>query len=130
MSAFQEIDSDLEENVLLHTPIPWTDTIRQAEELASADTETLGIRSFDLMHVGPALALETFLADRPEAGNVIKGSGGMRKLYAGCDSILFPVDRVGPPPIREGRCREVHDRAEHDRGEPQGRNLIQRGGDS
>ena len=80
MSAFQEIDSDLEENVLLHTPIPWTDTIRQAEELASADTETLGIRSFDLMHVGLALALETFLADRPETGNVIKGSGGMRKL--------------------------------------------------
>ena len=24
--------------------------------------------------------LQTFLADRPEAGNVIKGSGGMRKL--------------------------------------------------
>jgi len=32
------------------------------------------------MHVGHALALETFLEDRPESGNVIKGSGGMRKL--------------------------------------------------
>lgn len=56
-AAFHEIDSDLEGSVLVHTPIPWTDTFRKAEELAAAHTETLGVRSFDLMHVGLALAL-------------------------------------------------------------------------
>jgi predicted nucleic acid-binding protein len=56
-AAFQEIDSDLEENVLTHTPIPWTDTFREAEDLAASHTEKLGVRSFDLMHVGLALAL-------------------------------------------------------------------------
>lgn len=56
-AAFQEIDSDLEGNVLVHTPIPWTDTFRQAEELAAAHTETLGVRSFDVMHVGLALTI-------------------------------------------------------------------------
>jgi predicted nucleic acid-binding protein len=56
-AAFHELDSDLEENVLAHTPIPWTDTFRQAEDLAANHTETLGVRSFDLLHVGLAIAL-------------------------------------------------------------------------
>ena len=56
-AAFRELDSDLEHNILAHTLIPWTDTFRQAENLAAAHTETLGVRSFDLLHVGLALAL-------------------------------------------------------------------------
>ena len=56
-AAFREIDSDLEENVLVHTTIPWTDTFRESESLAAAHTEKLGVRSFDLLHVGLALAL-------------------------------------------------------------------------
>jgi predicted nucleic acid-binding protein len=57
MEAFREIDSDLADHVLAHTPIPWTETFRQAETLAAAHTEALGVRSFDLLHVGLALAL-------------------------------------------------------------------------
>lgn len=56
-AAFREIDSDLEENVLAHTTIPWTDTFRRTEDLAASHTETLGVRSFDLLHVGLALEL-------------------------------------------------------------------------
>lgn len=56
-SALAEIDSDLREEILVHTPIPWTDTFRQAEELAAAHTEALGVRSLDLIHVGLALVL-------------------------------------------------------------------------
>jgi len=55
--AFREIDSDLGENILAHTHIPWTDTFREGETLAAARTETLGVRSFDLLHVGLAVAL-------------------------------------------------------------------------
>jgi len=33
------------------------DTFREAEALAAAHTETLGVRSFDLLHVGLAIVL-------------------------------------------------------------------------
>jgi predicted nucleic acid-binding protein len=56
--AFQEIESDLADSILTHTPIPWTDTFRECEALAAAHTEKLGVRSIDLLHVGLALALE------------------------------------------------------------------------
>jgi len=55
--AFQELESDLADGILAHTPIPWTDTFRQAEDLGALHTEKLGVRSFDLLHVGLALAL-------------------------------------------------------------------------
>ncbi len=56
-AAFAEIDSDLQEEILAHTPISWTNTFRQAEDLAASHTETLGVRSFDLIHVSLALVL-------------------------------------------------------------------------
>jgi predicted nucleic acid-binding protein len=56
--AFREIESDLADNILSHTPIPWTDTFREAENLAAAHTEALGVRSIDLLHVGLAVTLE------------------------------------------------------------------------
>ena len=56
--AFQEIESDLADSILTHTLIPWTDTFRECEALAAAHTEKLGVRSFDLLHVGLALALK------------------------------------------------------------------------
>lgn len=57
--AFQEIESDLNDNILTHTTIPWTNTYRESEELAALHTEILGVRSIDLLHVGLALALGT-----------------------------------------------------------------------
>jgi predicted nucleic acid-binding protein len=56
--AFQEIESDLSDNILVHIPIPWTDTFREAESLGAMHTQRLGVRSFDLLHVGLALALD------------------------------------------------------------------------
>jgi predicted nucleic acid-binding protein len=56
--TFREIESDLADNILSHTPIPWTDTFREAENLAAAHTEALGVRSIDLLHVGLAVTLK------------------------------------------------------------------------
>ncbi len=55
--AFREMDADLAGNILAHTTIPWTDTFRKAEGLAAAHTESLGVRSIDLLHVGLAITL-------------------------------------------------------------------------
>jgi predicted nucleic acid-binding protein len=55
--AFSEIDSDLADTILVHADIPWTDAFREAENLARAHTETMGVRSFDLLHVGVAIVL-------------------------------------------------------------------------
>lgn len=55
--AFREIESDLAENILTHSSVTWTDTFREAETLSEAYTETIGVRSFDLIHVGLAVAL-------------------------------------------------------------------------
>ncbi len=55
--AFQELESDLTDNILVHMPVPWTDTFREAEDLAALHTEKLGVRSFDLLHVALALTL-------------------------------------------------------------------------
>lgn len=56
-AAFADIDSDLTDNILAHTPIHWTDAFSEAEQLARVYTETLGIRSLDLLHLGIALSL-------------------------------------------------------------------------
>ena len=56
--AFQEIESDLADRILAHVSVPWTETFRASEELAALHAEKLGVRSFDLLHVGLALALK------------------------------------------------------------------------
>jgi predicted nucleic acid-binding protein len=55
--ALGQVDADLADAILAHTTIPWTDTFREAENLAAAHTETLGVRSFDLLHVALAITL-------------------------------------------------------------------------
>jgi len=55
--AFREIESDLADNVISHTAIPWTDAFREAEAIAESHAEALGVRSLDLLHVGIALSL-------------------------------------------------------------------------
>jgi predicted nucleic acid-binding protein len=56
-AAFADIESDLADGILAHVPIRWTDAFREAENLGNTHTETLGIRSVDLLHVGIALTL-------------------------------------------------------------------------
>jgi len=55
--AFREVEADLADGILAHTTIPWADAFREAENLAAAHTEALGVRSFDLLHVGLAVTL-------------------------------------------------------------------------
>jgi len=75
--AFQEIESDLADNILAHTPILWTDTFRQSDELAAMHTETLGVRSIDLLHVGLALTLHAteFLTYDTRQASLAKAAG-------------------------------------------------------
>lgn len=75
--ALREIDSDLSSNILAHTIIPWTDAFREAENLASAYTETLGVRSFDLLHVGLAVSLGAaeFLTFDARQASLAKAAG-------------------------------------------------------
>ncbi len=56
-AAFQDIESDLADGILAHTAVPWTNAFREAEELGARQTEILGVRAVDLLHVGIALAL-------------------------------------------------------------------------
>jgi predicted nucleic acid-binding protein len=56
-AVLQTLDDDLEDGVLVHTPLPWTDTLRESERLGAAHTETLGVRSADILHVAVALML-------------------------------------------------------------------------
>ena len=73
-----ENEADLSERVFIeHTPIDWTEALRQAEILSKAHTEDKGFRSLDLLHVGTALsfgAKEFFTFDRG-AGQLAKLAG-------------------------------------------------------
>lgn len=75
--AFHEIESDLADHILVHVAIPWTDTFRECENLATTHTETLGVRSFDLLHVGLALVLKTteFLTLDARQATLAKAAG-------------------------------------------------------
>ena len=54
--AFRQIEEDLRDGLLLHTPIAWTDVFRRADELSERHAAKEGQRTIDLLHV--ALALE------------------------------------------------------------------------
>jgi len=63
-TQLKQLDADLREEALLrHTPIDWTDVLREAERLGAAHTETIGCRSADLFHVAAATeaGCDTFL---------------------------------------------------------------------
>lgn len=76
-AAFVDIDSDLGDGIIAHVPIGWTNAFREAEELGKTHTETLGIRSVDLLHVGIALTLgaRRFLTFDARQGELAKAAG-------------------------------------------------------
>ena len=76
-ATFREIEADLVDGILAHTNIPWTETFRKAENLAARYTETLGVRSFDLLHVGLALNLGSteFLTFDSRQATLAKATG-------------------------------------------------------
>jgi len=54
--ACHQVDEDLRERVLVHTPIEWTNVFRRAEQLSEQHATSAGQRTIDLLHV--AIALE------------------------------------------------------------------------
>ncbi len=63
-TQLKQVDADLQdESVLVHTPVDWVAVLRAAEKLGGANTETIGCRSGDLLHVATAVELnyELFL---------------------------------------------------------------------
>ena len=76
-AAFQDIESDLQDGILAHVPIAWTNAFREAEQLGNDHTETLGVRGVDLLHVGIAQALVTkeFLTFDSRQAELAKAAG-------------------------------------------------------
>jgi len=76
-AAFRQIDDDLRDGLLVHTPVEWTDTFRRADELSEKHAATEGQRTIDLLHV--ALALEsgakTFLSFDQRQRKLAKAAG-------------------------------------------------------
>ena len=76
-AAFQDIESDLDDGILAHVPIAWTNAFREAEQLGNDHTETLGVRGVDLLHVGiaQALSLKEFLTFDSRQAELAKAAG-------------------------------------------------------
>jgi len=75
--AFRQIEDDLREGLLIHTPLDWADVFRRADDLSEKHAATDGQRTIDLLHV--ALALEcgakTFLSFDTRQRKLAKAAG-------------------------------------------------------
>jgi predicted nucleic acid-binding protein len=62
--AFRQIDADLQDGLLVHTPVEWPDVLRRADELSEKHAAKNGQRTIDLLHVAFALecGAKTFLS--------------------------------------------------------------------
>ena len=77
-AQLKQLDTDLKaETLLLHTPIDWTDVLREAEKLGSGHTVTIGCRSADLFHVAVCreLGCDTFLTFDDKQTAMAKAAG-------------------------------------------------------
>lgn len=76
-AAFLDIESDLEDGILAHVPIAWTNAFRAAEQLGNDHTEVMGVRGVDLLHVGvaQALGLKEFLTFDTRQAELAKAAG-------------------------------------------------------
>lgn len=76
-AAFRQLDEDLRDGLLVHTPVEWTDVFRRADELSEKHAAKEGQRTIDLLHV--ALALEagakTFLSFDARQRKLAKAAG-------------------------------------------------------
>ena len=55
--ALRLSDKDVVDDILHHTPLNWSDTLREAERLGEAHLTETGVRSGDLLHVASAVVL-------------------------------------------------------------------------
>lgn len=76
-AAFLDIESDLQDGILLHVPVTWTNAFRDAEQLGIDYTEKIGVRGLDLLHVGIAQALDmtVFLTFDSRQAELAKAAG-------------------------------------------------------
>ncbi len=57
-TQLKQVDRDLQdESLLVHTPVDWVAVLREAEKLGGANTEDIGCRSGDLLHIAAAVEL-------------------------------------------------------------------------
>lgn len=75
--AFRQIDEDLRDGLLIHTPVNWTDVFRRADDLSEKHAATEGQRTMDLLHVAVALesGAKTFLSFDQRQRKLAKASG-------------------------------------------------------
>ncbi|MEI6035588.1 MAG: type II toxin-antitoxin system VapC family toxin [Verrucomicrobiae bacterium] len=53
--AMRQIEEDLEDGILVHSAMPWTDALRRAEQLSEDHAERIGNRAADTLHVAAAM---------------------------------------------------------------------------
>jgi predicted nucleic acid-binding protein len=75
--AFRQIEEDLRDGLLIHTPVKWTDAFRRADELSEKHAATEGQRTMDLLHVAVALESDagTFLSFDQRQRKLAKAAG-------------------------------------------------------
>jgi predicted nucleic acid-binding protein len=54
-AAFRQIEADIADGLLVHHAMPWTEALRQAEQLSAEHAGRIGSRSADTLHVAAAL---------------------------------------------------------------------------
>lgn len=77
-TQFKQMDVDLrDETVLVHTPVDWVATLREAEKLGAAHAGDFGCRSGDLFHVAAAVELgfDLFLTFDDRQKKLAKAAG-------------------------------------------------------
>jgi predicted nucleic acid-binding protein len=55
--VFRQIEADLDDDILHHVSLDWSDALREAEVIAEAHVAQVGASSGDLLHVASALIL-------------------------------------------------------------------------
>ena len=55
--ALRRSEEALVDGILQHTPLNWSDTLREAERLGEAHLTEMGVRSGDLLHIASAVIL-------------------------------------------------------------------------
>ena len=75
--AFLQIEEDLQDGILVHSPVNWTDVFRRADELSETHAAVDGQRTIDLLHVAIALELgaTTFLSFDKRQRRLAKAAG-------------------------------------------------------
>ena len=75
--AFLQVEEDLRDGMLVHTPVNWTDVFRRADELSESHAAADGQRTVDLLHVAIALesGAQTFLSFDKRQRRLAKSAG-------------------------------------------------------